>query len=186
VDIVITIAEVSLLIIAFTVLNGLVGICFKLLTAKWFKGQAERLLTLRQNIGLLLLLACVGLCILLASVNGVLIYQGKSVQAFQLNLVRSIPVEFWVRLATAIAKCIMLLLLVKFCLPLLHQALKWVSQCAKNYDRITANDEAIEAFFAYLKKTLTNSLWILAGIWCTQFLALPEVIPKYLLDTSEI
>jgi hypothetical protein len=59
-------------------------------------------------------------------------------------------------------------------------AVKWVSQCAKNYDRITANDEAIEAFFAYLKKTLTNSLWILAGIWCTQFLALPEVIPKYL------
>jgi 4-hydroxybenzoate polyprenyltransferase len=131
------IAEVGLLIIAFTVLNGLVGICFKLLTAKWFKEQAERLLTLRQNIGLLLLLlVCVGLCILLVSVSGVLIYQGKSVQAFQLNLVRSIPVEFWVRLATAIAKCILLLLLVKFCLPLLHQVLtavfNWVKHNSNN------------------------------------------------------
>ncbi|UBF29296.1 mechanosensitive ion channel family protein [Kovacikia minuta CCNUW1] len=179
-DIVITVAQVIFLIVAFTGLNWLVRILFKLLTTTWLKGQSEKLLTLRQNVGLLLLLIGVGLCLLIVSVNGVLIYQGKSVQEFQLNLVRSIPAEFWLRLVTAIAKCITLLLLVKLCLPFLHRLLDWATTFAKNYDRITANDEAIEAFFTYLNKTLTNSVWILAGIVCTQFLYLPDAIPKYL------
>lgn len=179
-DILITVAQVGCLIVVFTACNWLVGILFQRLTATWLKGQAEKCLTLRQNIGLLLLLACAGLCLLIASVNGVLIYQGKSVQAFQLNLVRNIPTEFWVNSVTAIAKCILLLLLVKLCLPFLHQLLNWSSTFAKNYDRITANDEAVAAFFTHLKHTLTNSTWILAGIWCTQFLYLPDAIAKYL------
>jgi moderate conductance mechanosensitive channel len=180
VDIVITLAEVVFLIFAFTAFNWLVKILFKLLTATWLKGKSEKLLALRQNIGLILLLACVGLCLLIISVNGVLIYQGKNVQEFQLNLVRSIPAEFWVKLVTAISKCIMLLLLVKFSLPFLNRFWDLASTSAKNYDHITANDEAVEAFFTYLKKTLTNSIWILAGIWCIQFLYLPDAIPKYL------
>jgi small conductance mechanosensitive channel len=180
VDILLTIAEVCVLILAFTVLNWLTDIGFKVMTTHWFRGRTERLAAQRQNISLLLLLACVGLCFVIISVNGVLIYQGKNVQAFQLNLIQSIPAAFWVTLAVAIAKCISLLLLVKFCVPVLHRFLDWGSTFAKNYDRITANDEAVEAFFTYLKKTLTHSLWILAGIWCTQFLYLPDAIPKYL------
>ena len=179
-DIVITIAEVIFLIVAFTVSNRLIGIGFKLITANWFRGSTERLNTQRQNISLLLLLIWAALCFLIVSVNGVLIYQGKSVQEFQLNLIQSIPAELWVTLAAAIAKCIILLLLVKLCLPFLYRCLNWASTFAKNYDRITANNEAIEAFFTYLKKTLKNSIWILAGIWCTQFLYFPAAIPKYL------
>lgn len=179
-DIAITFAQVVFLIVVFTGLNWLIRILFKLLTTTWFKGQTQKLLTLRQNINLLCLLTCVGFCLLLVSINSVLIYQGKNVQEFQLNLIRSIPSEFWLGSVTAISKCIILLLLVKYCLPFLNQWLNRASTFTKNYDRITANDEAVEAFFTYLKKTLTNSIWIFAGILCTQFLYLPDVVPKYL------
>lgn len=179
-DILITIAEVGLLIVVFTGLNRLISLSFKVITVNWFPNRTERLTSQRQNISLLLLLTCVGLCFLLVVVNGTLIYQGKDVQAFQLNLLRSIPSAFWVTLGVAIAKCIMLLWLVKFSLPLLHYLLDRANLFAKNYDRITANDAAVNAFFTYLQKTLTNSAWILAGILCAQFLYLPAVILKYL------
>ncbi len=181
VDILITVAEVGLLIVAFTVLKRLVDLGFnKILTVSWFQNSAGRLTIQRQNISLLLLLTCVGLCFLLVVVNGTLIYQGKNVQAFQLGLLRSIPIAFWITLAVALTKCVILLLLIKFSLPILDLLLDRANLFAKNYDRIIANDAAVDAFFRSLQKTLTNSTWILAGILCTQFLYLPAVIPKYL------
>jgi moderate conductance mechanosensitive channel len=180
VDIILTIAEIGFLIVACFGLNWLAGIIFSFLSTTRLRGQADKLLVLRQNISLLLLLACVGLCLVIVSVNSVLMYQGKPVQEFQLNLLRSIPQEFWQRLAVAIAQCSLLILLVKVCLPIVERAFQRASTFAKNYDRITANDPAVEAFFTYLKKTLINSLWIFTGILCTRFLHIPEVVPMYL------
>jgi moderate conductance mechanosensitive channel len=180
VDILITIAEVCLLILAFTVLNQLISLGFSFVTLNLFQGRVGKLTSQRQNSRLLLLLACVGLCFLVISVNGVLIYQGKNVQAFQLNLIQRIPAAFWTQLALAIAKSISLLLVVQLGIPSLHRLVDRASRFAKNYDRITANDNAIEALFVYLKKTLTNSIWMLAGIWCAQFLYLPAAILAYL------
>ena len=180
-DLIITAIEVGSLIVAFTLLNALVNISFKVAAKTWLKRFSIQLETQRRNITLLLLLLGAGLCLLLVSVNGVLIYQGKSVAVFQLNLIQGIPPQFWITLLSAIGKSVMLLLLVKLTLPLLPRLLSWASQFAKNYDRITANDQSIEAFFGYLQNILTRSVWTLAGIRCTQFLHLPDIVPKYLL-----
>jgi small conductance mechanosensitive channel len=52
------------------------------------------------------------------------------------------------------------------------------STFAKNYDRITANDESIEAVFQQIKKIVTNTLWGGAAIVCARFLELPEFVLK--------
>ncbi|PSF31124.1 mechanosensitive ion channel protein MscS [Aphanothece hegewaldii CCALA 016] len=179
-DILITIVEVSFLIIVFSLLNKLINFSFKMMGRSWFRSRTEQLNTLRQNLNLLLLLSCAGLCFALISLNSVLIYQGKSVQEIQINLIDRIPRRFWFDLVTAIAKSLILFLLVKFSIPLLNRGLEYGALWAKNYDRIIANDESIELFFNDLKKTLTNSLWLLVVSLCTQFFNLPNVIPKYL------
>jgi moderate conductance mechanosensitive channel len=180
-SIVITVVEVGIVVFVFTLLNWLLSNFLKTLGASRFKAQsAHKLVTLQQNISLLLLLVGVGLSLLIVSINGVLIYRGSSVLEFQLNLIRSIPAEFWMGLATAIVKCVILLLLVKLCLPSLRWGLNQASRYAKNYDRIKANDESIEASFRHLERILTTSVWIFAGILCTRFLNFPAVVPKYL------
>jgi small-conductance mechanosensitive channel len=180
VDIVITLVQIGTVILLCLGLNWFVGLAIRLITRFWLKRSSNFLATVRQNISLLLLLICVVLCLLIISVNGTLIYQGKSISAFQLGLIQSIPRQFWVNLATAIAKCVSLLLLVKLSLPLLHRLLDWVSNFARNYDRIQANDESVTAFFTALKKALTTSIWLGAAIFCAQFLGLPAVVSKYL------
>jgi small-conductance mechanosensitive channel len=180
VDILITIAEVGFLIFVFSLLNKLIEFSFKVMARSWLKSRTEQLSTLRQNLNLLLLLLCAGLCFALIGLNSVLIYQGTSVQEFQVNWINRIPRQFWLDLGTAIAKSVILLFLVKYSIPLLNRVLERGSSLAKNYDHIIANDESIEVFFRDLKKTLTNSLWILAIGLCTQFLKLPSFIPKYL------
>jgi small conductance mechanosensitive channel len=180
VDIIITIAQVLGLIFAFSLLNRLTSVFLKALIKLRNEDQAKSLISLRQNISLLLLLACAGLCILITIVNGIFIYQGKSVQEFQLNLIRSIPSEFWANLAIALAKSTILLLLVRFSIPILHKLLDRVCTFAKNYDHITANNESIEIFFDQIKVILTTSLWGFAAIFCTQFLNFPEIVSKCL------
>jgi moderate conductance mechanosensitive channel len=180
VDILLIVAEVGVLMVAFSLLNALVGIIFRRISGSLLKRRPNALAVQRQNISLILLLTCVGLCLAVVGVNSALVYQGKSVQAFQLNLLRSIPDQFWVSIATAIAKSLGLLVLVQLTLPYLHRVLDRSSLFAQNYDRITANNESIEAFFTDLKQVLTNSIWLLAGIFCLQFLQIPDVVSQYL------
>lgn len=47
-------------------------------------------------------------------------------------------------------------------------------------DNISANDLPIEEWFGFLKKHLTNGIWLLAILACTQFLGLPAVLPQNL------
>jgi hypothetical protein len=120
VDIAITTAEVFFLTFSFSLFNRLITILFKALSHAKPEELAKPLLSLRQNISLLLLITCAGLCFLAVGVNGVLIYQGKSVQDFQLNLIRSIPSHVWMTLAIALVKSVILLLLTRFSIPILH------------------------------------------------------------------
>lgn len=179
-DIILIVAEVGVLIVTFSLLNALIGTIFKQISGSFLKRRPNALAVQRQNLSLILLVTCVGLCLLVVGVNGTLVYQGKSVQAFQLDLLRSIPYQFWVSLAIAIAQSIGLLILVKLSLPYLHRFLDWSSLFTQNYDRIRANNESIEVFFADLKRVLTHSIWLFAGILCLQFLQVPNVIPQYL------
>lgn len=179
-DIVITLIQVSVLIVIFASLNWLVGQCCTLLLRSRLRPSAEKISTLRGNLGLLLLIGGVFLCFTIVAVNSYLIYQGQRVWEVQLGWLRSIPIESWQSLATAIGKIVVLLTLVKVSLPHLQHLLDRAARLARDYDRITANDDSITAFFAQLKGVMSTSIWLGSGILCTQFLQLPEAIPRYL------
>lgn len=120
------------------------------------------------------------LCLALVGVNGMVIYRGGNIQEFQLNLIRSLPTQFWVNVLTASLKTVSLLMQVKLSIPLLSRGIDWVCDYAKKVDQIKANDESVEAFFKVLKRIIIHTIWISYFILCTKFFYLPEVVPKYL------
>ena len=180
-NILIILGEVIFLIIIFSVFNWLLGIIFKQFTkVSWLQGRTANITFLRRSISRILILISVVLCLALVGVNGMVIYRGGNIQEFQLNLIRSLPTQFWINIFTASLKSVSLLLLVKFSIPPLRRGIGWVCDSAKKADQIKANDESIEAFFKLLKRIITHTLWISSAILCAKFLYLPEVVPKYI------
>jgi len=184
VNISITLAGIAGIIISFVllylVLNALFKFGTRILADTWFQHHTAKITNLRQNVTVVLLVACILLCATVAGVNGVLIYQGKDVSEFYLDLVDRIPRQFWISLAIALLKCVSLLLLVKITLPYVFKIVDRVSVIAQNSDQISANDESVEVFFNTFKKVLANGLWILAFIICADFLYAPDIVIKYL------
>ena len=76
-DIVITLATIGGLIIGFAVLSWLVSLSMKALAGTWLRHHPQKAANVRQNITVVLLIACVALCLGVAGVNGVLIYTGQ-------------------------------------------------------------------------------------------------------------
>lgn len=179
-NIVVTVAGIAGIIASFVLLNGLVQFSTKVLAATWFQHHASKITNVRQNASVMLLVACITLCVLVIGVNGVLIFQGTSVLDFYLNLLASIPREFWIALAIALFQSISLLLLVKLSLPYLLKALDRACVLAQNSDQITANDESVQVFFSTLKKVTANGIWLLTLILCGDFLHVPDILIKYL------
>lgn len=179
VDIALTIAEVSVLILVAFGLNALVGVVLKFIATRWLK-QPERLRYLRRQIRIFLQITCLIGILVVVGANGWVMYQGKSVLNFQTTLIRSIPQQFWVTLATALAQCFGLSLVTKLSLPYLNRFLNWACKRVQDADYITANDESIAEFFTILKQETTFAIWGLAFIVCTQLLQLPSVVPQSL------
>lgn len=175
-DIVITVVGIVGVVISFVLLNWFAGFGLKAIANLGSKQQSQKIINARQNVNVVLLVSCFLLCIALAGVNGVLIYQGKSVSTFYLTLLGSIPPQFWMQLALAIVKCIMLLLLVKLALPYVLRLLDWGSVLAQDVDWITANDESVQVFFKTLKTITSNAIWLSTLIACSYLLQLPSLV----------
>jgi moderate conductance mechanosensitive channel len=180
-NILIILSEVVFLILIFSLLNWLIGITFRQITkVSWLQGRTANITFLRRNISRFLILTSVVLCLVLIGVNGMVIYQDGNVKEFQLNLIRSLPTQFWINFFTASLKTVSLLMLVKFSIPPLRRGIDWVCDYAKKADQIKANDESTEAFFNVLKRIIIHTIWISSAILCAKFLYLPEVVPKYI------
>ncbi|BAY80012.1 MscS mechanosensitive ion channel (plasmid) [Nostoc linckia NIES-25] len=180
-NLLIILGEVIFLIVIFSVFNWLIGIIFKQVAKlSWLQGITANITFLRRTISRLLILISVVLCLALIGVNGTVIYRGGNIQEFQLNLIRSLPTQFWVNLFTASFKTLSLLILVKLSIPPLKRGIDWVCDYAKKADQIKANDRSTEAFFRVLKRITIHTIWISSAIICAKFLYLPEVIQKYL------
>jgi small-conductance mechanosensitive channel len=179
-DILITIAAIGIVIVAFLGINGLVGIGFRAIANTRLRQFSGNLAMVRQTIRSLLLAFCLGLCLLVGGLNGFLIYQGKPVLGVYQDWLQRIPQEFWINLAIALFKCVSLLLLVKLTLPYLRRLLDWACRYAQNSDQIIANDDSIQRAFSALKRILTSSIWLLTLILCANFLQLPAIVSEYL------
>ncbi|MCC5659219.1 mechanosensitive ion channel family protein [Nostoc sp. XA010] len=180
-NILIILGEVIFLIVLFSLLNWLIYIIFKQFTKlTWLQGRATNITFLRRSISKILILICVIMCLVLVGVNGIVIYRGGNIQELQLNLIRSLPTQFWGNLFTASLKTVSLLILVKFSISPLSRGIDWVCEYTKKADQIKANDDSVEAFFRVLKRIIIYSTWIYSAILCANFLYLPTVVTKYL------
>ncbi|CAD5929011.1 mechanosensitive ion channel family protein [Planktothrix agardhii] len=180
-DILIILAEVSLVIIIFLFLIALVRNSSQLLVKfSIFKSDDSRLKNLRRNITRLLVLIGLVLCIVIVGANSFLLYQGKNIQQYTLNLISRIPPGFWITFGIGIAESIGAVVVAVISLKLLKYWLKIASTRAKNIERSTADDESIDAFFTALYQRIRGGIWLWVIISCTQFLKLPAIISEYL------
>ncbi|WP_414588697.1 mechanosensitive ion channel family protein [Scytonema sp. PCC 10023] len=177
----IILAEVSLVIFVFFLVNWLVGKVFKLLLKNSVvKNEGRSIKTLRQNITGLLIATCLVLCILIVGANGFLLYRGANLQQYTLLLIYRVPPGFWVTLGIGIAQSIGILILAAIAQKFLHRWLKVASIRAKNIEQNTADDKSIDTFFDNLNNIVTCGIWLWAVICCSQFLKLPAVVSHYL------
>lgn len=180
-NLLIIVAEVGLVIIAFLSLIWLVGNLSKLLIKfSIFNLNERQIKILRRNITGLLLLVGAVLCILIVGVNGFLIYQGQDLQKYTLDLIGQIPAGFWVTLGIGIAQSIGAVIVAAIALKILKYTLKVVSNRAKTIERSTADDEIIEAFFQALYQRIKWGIWLWVIICCVLFLQLPAIVSDYL------
>lgn len=180
-DILIILAEVSLVIIIFLFLIALVRNSSQLLVKfSIFKSDDSRLKNLRRNITRLFVLIGLVLCIVIVGANSFLLYQGKNIQQYTLNLISRIPPGFWITFGIGIAESIGAVIVAIIALKLLKYWLKIASTRAKNIERSTADDESIDAFFTALYQRVRGGIWLWVIISCTQFLKLPAIISEYL------
>jgi len=178
VNILIILIEVSLLIFLGLLLNWLLGKSFQqLMKVAWLKKGEKSAIVLHRNIRLILLLLVLVLSLAIVVANGWLIYQGENLQEYTINRIRDIPFS---ALAIGSIKTLGVLALVWVTLRSLRHGLDLARNRLKKVELLSDNDEAVDAFFSFLKRIITNVLWLLSVIWCTQFLPLPEVVPQYL------
>ena len=180
-NVLIILAEVSLIIFVFLLLNWVFSKLFKLFTKSFIPQSDNRSIkTLRRNITGLLLLACVVSCILIVGANGYLVYRGENLQQYTLLLIKRIPSGFWVTLGIGIAQSLGTLILAAIALKFLKYWLKVASTRTKNLEKNTADDESIDAFFNALYDRISGGIWLWATILCAQFLKLPATVSEYL------
>ncbi|NER20802.1 MAG: mechanosensitive ion channel family protein [Symploca sp. SIO1B1] len=180
-NILIIVAEVVLLMVLCLLLNWLVGKLFQqLMKVAWFKKNERSAITLRRNIRGVVILLGVVLSLAVIGVNSVLIYQGKNLQEYTINLISNIPLEFWTSLGIGSIQSIGTIILVSVTLRFLPHWLDIGCDRVKKFEQLHANEESIDAFFGFLKNIITKVLWLSAAVWCTQFLQFPPVVPKYL------
>ena len=178
-DILLLAVEIAVLILTVFLLNWIARIAIQQMTKVGFlKENNNQIVKVHRYIRIFLLLTCILLCIAIVITGAILIDQQKSVLQFQLSLIQkfSPKPQFWSNFFTASFKSIILLMLVKYLIPIVNRYLTIASEYAENVDEIINNNESIRIFFNSIKSILNNSLWILSITVCTQFFELATVI----------
>ncbi|NEO98373.1 MAG: mechanosensitive ion channel family protein [Symploca sp. SIO2E9] len=174
-------AEISLLLSIFLVLHWLISKVFKKLRQfQALRKKHQKLKILHRNIKGVLVLCWAILSITVLGVNGFLIYRGENLKEYTFQLIRTISPEVWLQLGLGIVKSLSVLILAALFLRFLHYVLNKACGFAQNFDQFSANDESIEKFFGFLNRNLSNSIWLLSILWCSQILQFPAIVSLYL------
>ncbi|MBC6478329.1 MAG: mechanosensitive ion channel family protein [Hormoscilla sp. GM7CHS1pb] len=175
-----SLAEVSLIIIVLYLINWLNSKLLKQMGKISQLNLGNNAKSLHGKIKKTSILIGLVLCVLVVGANGWLIYQGENIQEYTIALMGRLPASFWVNLGTRVAKSIITVTLAAVSIRPLYSLLDYGKVRAQQLNDITANDLPIEIWFYLLKKHLTNCIWLLAVLGCSQFLGLPAIVVQYL------
>ncbi len=112
--------------------------------------------------------------------NGWLLYEGRDVIEYTMQLFRSVPRRFWISLTLGVTQSVFLLWLVSRLLKPMRKWLRKASLWAQAFDDIDANDFSVDRFFLSLFRLVRVGLWLAALLACLKFLQLPDIALKYL------
>lgn len=180
-------AEVLLVLVCSLSFNHLLlKLVRRVEQASFLKQQQAQIQILHKQLRRGLRLIPLVLCLGVIGVNGWLLYRGEDLPTYTLALVQRIPQDFWQRLLFGAAKTIGVSLGALLLLLLLSKLLRWGGDRTKQFERITANDASIDAFFTLLRKTLRTGLWSMVVIAAIGFFGLPATIAASLLILLKI
>lgn len=166
--------EVLLVIMAFVVVNAIIkraiaGVLAAPALVKW-QGLAARL---QRNLRLFLLVLGLVAVVGVVGVNVYWMYRGHYLPVYTLELVRSIPLEFWARTGIALGKVAALAIAAAIVLRYLRRAVAFLGRKAREYEGLRANDESVDKLFGTLSFALTVATWLVVIAVAAAWLGLP-------------
>ncbi len=180
-------AEIGIVLIVLLIINWLSYIGLKLISkAAWLKGHGDHIRSIHRFIRRCLIGLGVLICLSVIGVNGILIYQGKNLSQVQLDLLRRIPIKFWVTLGIALLKSVSLFMIVKLSLPSLNRGIDKICDPLIKLEQLSEYQEDIYGAFKRLKKILNNSIWLGSAILAISFFQVSAVTIEYLFIGLEV
>ncbi len=186
-SIIVTGVEIVFIICLFVAIKFFFGRVYKqLIQVSSVKKKKKEVEFIYQNSQILLTVSCLLLCLLVAGINGWLIYQGKNLIEYQTSLIKNISFDYLLVIGIRVLKILGILILTKWSIPYIKKFINWLTEWAKNVDQITANDASIEKLFEFFKSNFNNMIWLLYVAISAQIMVFPEVIVKYLYISLQI
>ncbi|MGB5580367.1 MAG: mechanosensitive ion channel family protein [Woeseia sp.] len=169
--------EVLVVVLLLVILNVILkrtiaGISASPALERWGNIAARIRSNLRMfliGVGLLAVTAIVG-------INLYLMHLGEDLPAYTMQLLKSIPQEFWISTGIAIAKVLGLLIAAAILINYLKRGLAFLCKKAIDFEGIRANDESVTRFFATLGRTIGVGTWLTALAIASAWLGLPHVV----------
>jgi small conductance mechanosensitive channel len=112
---------------------------------------------------------------------GYLVIHGEGVLGGTLNRVRALPPDYFRALGFALAKAAGAIVVTLLVVVIARRTLSFVQRRALAWERLTANDAAVDAFFNLLKTVVTAGLWLSVLAAVAMWLGLPPSFPALLL-----
>ena len=187
-DVAVMVTELVFFLIIFISINIAIGFIFKKFESISFLKRIDvgKRKVVEHKLKALSLLICVICAIISFSFNAFLVYQQIDVLDHSINLIKTIPPNFWQQFGFGLIKIMGLFLAAKFLLPKINLLLLALQKRAINYEQIKANNESIEAFFLSLKKILKPSVWLLVLAISCKLLSLPAAFPEFIIVVLKI
>ena len=185
---ILTVAEIVAIILIFVGIRFFLGKAYKqLIKVPSLKNKQKDIEAIYQNILILLTISCLILCFLVTGINGWLIfYQGENLIEYQISLVQSISLDYFIGIGIRLIKILGILILTKWSIPYINKLITWLKERTKTFDVITANDAGIEKIFEFLKGNFNNLVWLLYFTISAQIMLFPKVIIEYLYISLQI
>jgi len=175
---IVTIAvEVSVIAVAFVLLNWIFkriisGIIAAPALARW-QGVAKKA---QSNLRMLLIVLATLSIVAAIGVNLYLMYLGKNLPEYTLELIRGIPRQFWIDTGIALAKILGLVIAAAIVLRYVRRLFAFLSARAKAFEGLHANNESIEQFFGTLSRAVTTASWLIVLALAAAWLGLPTTV----------
>ena len=169
--------EVGAIVFTFVVLNWIfkrtvLGIIATPALARW-QGVASKI---RTNLRLLLVMLAIPAILAVIGANLYLLYLGKFLPDYTLEMIRGIPRQFWIDIGISLAKILGLVLAAAIVLRLLRRLLDFTCDRAKAFEGIHANNDSIDKFFGSLSRTVSIAVWLIVLATAAAWIGLPASV----------